>query len=134
MKIAKDDNEKIMIDTKIYNIKKMLRKNYDDIKRASGGNEHLHDVLQEYRAHHEAVSKQKEEECEALWMLTNYIQETAKEQTNSKELLRELKKDQSIIIKEIKNVQKIRSSHFIFEVISFSKSFHFRSHFIFEVI
>ena len=74
MKIAKDDNEKIMIDTKIYNIKKMLRKNYDDIKRASGGNEHLHDVLQEYRAHHEAVSKQKEEECEALWMLTNYIQ------------------------------------------------------------
>lgn len=106
MEIAKDDNKKIMIDTKIGNIEKMLRKNYDDIKRASGGNEHLHDVLQEYRAHHEAVSKQKEEECEALWMLTNYIQETAKEQTNSKELLRELKKDQSIIIKEIKNVQK----------------------------
>ena len=61
MEIAKDDNEKIMIDAKLGNIEKMLRKNYDDIKRTSGVNEHLHDVLQEYRAHHEAVSKQKEE-------------------------------------------------------------------------
>ena len=106
MDIAKDDKAKRMIDTKIDNIEKILRKNYNDIKCASGKNEHLLDVLQEYTVHHDALRKQKEEECEALWTLTNYIQDTANEQTNSKELLRELKKDQSIIIKEIKKVEK----------------------------
>tara|TARA_B110000259_G_C13945676_1_gene374603 strand:- start:488 stop:826 length:339 start_codon:yes stop_codon:yes gene_type:complete len=106
MEIAEDDNEKRMIDATLGNIEKILRKNYNDIKCASGKNEHLLDVLQEYTVHHDALRKQKEEECEALWTLTNYIQDTANEQTNSKELLRELKKDQSIIIKEIKKVEK----------------------------
>lgn len=106
MEIAKQDEGKKRINTELNNITKMLRKNYDNIKRASEENEHLHDVLHEYRAHHEVVRKQKEDECDALWRLTNYIQDTAKEQNNSKELLRELKKDQSTIIKEIKHVQK----------------------------
>ena len=106
MDIAIVDNVERMIDAELGNIEKMLRDTYDNMKRRSNENEQLQAVLHEYRAHHEAVRKQKEQECEALWMLTNYIQETANEQTNSKELLRELRKDQSTIIKEINKVQK----------------------------
>jgi len=53
--------------------------------------------------------KEKENEYNALWMLTNYIQDAAnatKNQSSIGYLLEELKQDQNSIIKELKQVNK----------------------------
>ena len=107
MEIAKEDNAFKMIDLQIRNIHNNLMDKYKEISDSGPNNELLGDVANEYKGYRDSVLKEKEDEQEALWMLTNYIQDAAKEQHIGGYLLEELKKDQKSILKEIKEVKKL---------------------------
>jgi hypothetical protein len=107
MEIAKGDNALKMIDLQIRNIYNDLMYNHNHNLDSARENELLEDVAGEYKRYCESMLKEKHNEQEALWMLTNYIQDTAKEEDTSGYLLEELKKDQKSILQEIKEIKKI---------------------------
>ena len=109
MDIAREDNAQMLIDSNIDSIHKKLLDNYATVSKGMVKNNLLQDVAREYREHRECMLKDKEHEYEALWKLTDYIQDAAnaaKDQSSIGYLLEELKQDQKSIIKELKNVKK----------------------------
>lgn len=109
MDIAREDNAQMLIDSDIDSIHKKLLDNYSTVSKGMVKNIFLRDVEREYRVHRDSMLKDKEHEYEALWKLTNYIQDAAKatkDQSSIDHLTEELKQDQKSIIKELKNVKK----------------------------
>tara|TARA_B100001063_G_C16666064_1_gene503669 strand:- start:368 stop:721 length:354 start_codon:yes stop_codon:yes gene_type:complete len=109
MDIAREDNAHRLIECNIYSIRNKLLDNYSTVSKGIVKNIFLRDVAREYRVHRDSMLKDKEHEYEALWKLTNYIQDAAKatkDQSSIDYLTEELKQDQKSIIKELKNVKK----------------------------
>lgn len=81
--------------------KNLLLENYKEINKNINKNDILTDVAEEYKMYFLNYLK----ECEALSKLSDYIDTIASDNVNNKHMINELKKEQNIIFREIKNIE-----------------------------
>ena len=106
MEIAKGDNVLRQIETQIQDIHEGILKQRRNVSKSASKNTLLEDVADNYQEYCDTALKSKRDEEEALWRLSNYIQDTANEQNADGYLLEELKNDQDTILKELKDIKK----------------------------
>jgi len=105
MEIAQEDIYVEMMKQELCKISLQMRNNFEQIKNVSSENTFLFDVLSDYNQYYDYIKDQKKKQHEALRKLMLYIEIMSQELETTEYLLRETKRDQSDIIKEITNVK-----------------------------
>ena len=106
MEIAQQDIDAEMMKQELCAISLQMRNNYEQIKNVSSENTFLIDVLSDYNQYYDYIKEQKKQQYEALRTLISYIETMSQELETTEYLLRETKRDQRDIIKEMTNVKR----------------------------
>lgn len=99
-------------DKTLFNLKCLLddKNNYlldkkKELSKKRKENEYLQEVSDEYKKEYMSIVKDKENQLNALYELSNHFKNLAKEYNKNKDILKKVRKDQREILNEIKKIK-----------------------------
>ena len=101
MELAKRDHEITRLSREIHRQKRMLRDRFNDLKVTSRENSLLDKVLDDYQEMYSVLRREKEEQKEALRLISEYLSDVTATTHMTESLLREAKHDQMTTLKEM---------------------------------
>ena len=106
MDLAKRDKAISRIGHEIQHQKDLLRKRFVGLKTTAKENRLLAHVVEDYQRYYEHIRKQKEEQQEALRLVSEYLTDVVATSEMTKALLQEAKHDQTATLEEIEHIRK----------------------------
>ena len=86
--------------------KTLLRERFLDLKHTTKENRLLGRVVDDYQRYYDHIRKQKEDQREALRLVSEYLTDVTATSQLTESLLREAKHDQTATLEEMEHIQK----------------------------
>ena len=106
MKLSERDKAITRIGHEIEHQKALMRKRFAGLKTTANENRLLSRVVDDYQRYYDHLRKQKEEQKEALRLVSEYLTDVAATSDLTKALLQEAKHDQTATLEEIEHIRK----------------------------